>query len=305
MAKGKRDKRRKASGEAADSKACKKSKTNLESLADENSENFELPETVMASSEDPTDLEVEICAQVREALQDQELIATLANAVANVVCKKIEKRLTAIEATVPKNLAERLGKLEDDVKSRDTEIVNLTKSMTDLQFQNDNMQQQLEESAQYSRRNGVRIFGCPEKTSEDTDKIVVSIAEKMGANISLSEISRSHRIGPPPSMNNSRPRPIIAKFIGYRHKKEFITKRSQLKDLPSSEPRIFVNDDMTKLRASLAARARDIKKSGKIEDTWCRDGIIFIKKSSHSGNKIIKITTASQMNGFEQSIGVV
>jgi hypothetical protein len=41
--------------------------------------------------------------------------------------------------------------------------------------------------------------------------------------------------------------------------------------------RVFINDDLTKQRAEIAAKARQMKRNKHIEDTWVRDGVIIAK----------------------------
>ena len=41
--------------------------------------------------------------------------------------------------------------------------------------------------------------------------------------------------------------------------------------------RIFVNEDLTKVRGTIAWEARALRRDGKIVDTWTRDGLIFVK----------------------------
>ena len=41
---------------------------------------------------------------------------------------------------------------------------------------------------------------------------------------------------------------------------------------------VFINEDLTKTRATIAWEARTLKRERKISDTWTRDGVIFVKK---------------------------
>ncbi|KAH3815286.1 hypothetical protein DPMN_143808 [Dreissena polymorpha] len=67
----------------------------------------------------------------------------------------------------------------------------------------------LDASEQYRRRNSLRIFGIPEseKSNESTDTIVMNLCKSLGADVSIGEIDRSHRTGKPggvdPSLLNS------------------------------------------------------------------------------------------------------
>jgi hypothetical protein len=50
-----------------------------------------------------------------------------------------------------------------------------------------------------------------------------------------------------------------------------------LDDGRRARQRIFVNEDLTKPRSKVAALARRLKKEEKIDDTWVKDGSIFVK----------------------------
>ena len=56
--------------------------------------------------------------------------------------------------------------------------------------------------------------------------------------------------------------------------------------------RLYINEDRT--RAEVAARARQLKRDGKLDDTWTRDGFIFVKK----GDSVHRITTVREIHVF-------
>ena len=47
---------------------------------------------------------------------------------------------------------------------------------------------------QYTRRNSIRISGYPEQANENTDEIVLTIAEAINVQLRPSDIDRSHRV---------------------------------------------------------------------------------------------------------------
>ena len=52
---------------------------------------------------------------------------------------------------------------------------------------------------QYSTRNSILTHGLPEVKGEDRDFLVIeTVKEKMGLDISSTDIGRSHRLGAPP-----------------------------------------------------------------------------------------------------------
>ena len=59
---------------------------------------------------------------------------------------------------------------------------------------------------------------------------------------------------------------------------------------------VYVSDDLTKRRANLPYRARLLRRSGAIQDTWTYDSQILVKDLH---NKIVPIKTESELNKFQ------
>ena len=164
------------------------------------------------------------------------------------------------------------------------EINNLKEEITEKDKKITKLEGEVEELEMYGRRNGIRVFGVPEKPGESTDAIVLKVAEKIGAEIPPIGLGRSHRVGKP---GGTGPRPIIAKFISHNLKVNMMKMKSNLNDIHNNEicegsGQIFINEDLTQLRANWAKRGRDLKRGKKVGHTWSRDGIIFIKEQDNS-----------------------
>ena len=115
----------------------------------------------------------------------------------------------------------KIQKLEDQVNQ-------MTDVMNQMKIDQDNTEQ-------YSRRMCVLISNVPEKTGESTDNQVMEVVKKSGANISLHDIDRSHRImrkNPDPDstpIQRSKPRDIVVKFLSYNAKSNFMKGRKTLR----------------------------------------------------------------------------
>ena len=106
-----------------------------------------------------------------------------------------------------------------------------------------------DEVEQYSRRSCLIMTCVKEGQEESTDKIVLDIfLNNLGVRFDLSEIDRSHRLGPKKTDldRNVSNRPIIIKFISYRSRQKVYKVKKKLKDSSYS---IF--DNLTKRRSSL------------------------------------------------------
>ena len=206
----------------------------------------------------------------------------------------------AVAARVSDRLLEELAGLKEKLLEKDREI-SLLKDQVDA----------LE---QYSRRNCVRIGPVPESADENTDEIVKAVAKSVGVNLTDDAIDRSHRVGKK-SATASRDRPILVRLTSYRHKEALVKARRALKQtdgakiVPSADwpplarnsgswatpasRKIFINEDLTRIRAHVAAKARQLKRDQRISDTWTRDGFIFVKK-----NNSYKIATMRELAVF-------
>ncbi|KAH3751116.1 hypothetical protein DPMN_185661 [Dreissena polymorpha] len=77
------------------------------------------------------------------------------------------------------------------------EISKLKLSVTTMSNKVADLEQDLDNANQYSRRHCILVSNVPEDKDESTDDIILQIAKDNGANIVLSDINRSHRNGPP------------------------------------------------------------------------------------------------------------
>jgi len=220
---------------------------------------------------------VELSAEVRQALRE-ELRAVLFDPVI------IELQSKAVAAV----LQEHIKNLQIQMTVRDKEIEELKKKNDDLE--------------QYTRQNSIRITGVPESTNENTDDIIIDISTAIGASLKKEMIDRSHRVGP--KSQDSRPRAIIVKLVSFRAKQALTMNRKQLAKIggaqifpkltwpkpPSGwdgqrgnrqyQHRIFINEDLTKIRSEAAAKARGLKRDEKLKEVWIRGGSVCVRDLS-------------------------
>ena len=185
-----------------------------------------------------------------------------------------------------------------------TEIETLKTVITEKDSKIKELEDKIEGLEMYGRRNGVRIYGIPEKKGEDTDEIVISLANNIGADIPKFALGRSHRVGP---KNSDKQRPIIAKFIGHNFKVNMLKNKSKLKDLENYD-NVFINEDLTSRRAKMAQCARELRKKDKIQSTWTRDGIIFVKhkdKDKDTPGTVDRVECEADLEKIEKMYSLV
>ena len=174
------------------------------------------------------------------------------------------------------------------IAKKDDQILALQARLTVVEERGDDLEQ-------YSRRNTVRIRGIAESANEDTDGLVKDLAaRKLQVNIGDVDIDRSHRVGRRSDEREANGRDIIVRFTSHNTKSAIMRNARKLKGT-----RLFINEDMTKIRATMAWEARCLKRDNKLIDTWTRDGVIFTKSKD---NKINSITTQRAWKEFKERL---
>lgn len=218
----------------------------------------------------------------QEALRDPTILQSLATIVVSRIDDLADKVALKLDA--------RLQSMDKQIKAKDQRIMALEKDVTELR-------DLVDAQEQYSRRESLRLFGIPETTGENTNALVMNFCTKMSLDPPLnpSEISRSHRAGEKKQGVN---RPLLVKFTNYASRDRVIRSRKNLKQHnsdPACQTPLFVSEDLTRLRAHLAYKARLLKKAGKIRDTWTWDGKVYIQNRHR---QVTIITREKELSRF-------
>ena len=153
----------------------------------------------------------------------------------------------------------------------------------------------MDRANQYSRRNNLRISGVPESNDEDTDSLVLSLADSIGTGLVIDEIDMSHRVDRPANHPSivGKPRDILIKFSTYRSRQKLYKRKAQLK--PRGHPHCYVNDDITRQRSALLFNARKLKRDRLIQEAWSSDGNVLIKDNS---GRIHQVVTDQDLDAY-------
>ena len=117
-----------------------------------------------------------------------------------------------------------------------------------------------DELEQYNRRENLRIYGVPDSNSrkDDGESVLFDIADKLGIELDEWDIQKAHRLGKKPKHNPNaqevsttrKARPIIARFVNYKKRNEFVYAKSKLKSSERNSG-VFITEDLTPLRNKL------------------------------------------------------
>ncbi len=169
--------------------------------------------------------------------------------------------------------------LHDEIDTLRREINPLKTELAQLRH---DVQQRTDELEQYSRRNTIRIAGAPEDEDDNTETTALGILQMAHERLAFSDIDRVHRVG---RREPGRGRDILVKFLSYWDKNKVIAGRRRLK---LDNTKIYINEDLTQYRSKLYKSTRDLRKAGKIEATWTRDGRIYILEQPEGATYNIK-----------------
>ena len=92
------------------------------------------------------------------------------------------------------------------------------------------------------------------------------------------DVVTSHRLGRriPGAHGQTEQRPVIVKFDTIHVRDVVIRARRRLRE-SGDGPTVYVNEDLTRRRAALAKKTRQLKKSRKINDYWTFNGKVIVK----------------------------
>lgn len=204
-----------------------------------------------------------------------------------------------INELVEERVALAVQPLKLEIATVKTSLVQVQSELKQATVRNDDLKQ-------YSRRSCLRISGVQENENEDVSKIVLDIARQVGADISLQDIDRTHRVGKTRDQNTDidendmipeqrvphRGREIIIKFNNYSARLNLLKGRATLREQKAN---IYINEDLTKKRKDLAYECRRLKKAKCILKTWVYNGSIFLQDNS---NKQIRVTSVEDLDAF-------
>ena len=248
---------------------------------------------------------------LKELLDSEEFFSAIADAVEKKLdeildrLKQHDDRFLQLESSVQKT-DQKLCKLHTEMVEKhlssskaceklESTVMDLAVDTNNKSCQIDSLESQLEVKSnmiaelqsnirhleQYSRRNSVRIFGVKESANEDTDSIAMDVAKKVGVDLQLKDIDRSHRTGKQPA-DKTKSRGIIVKLCSYRTRQLLISNRRKLKDSG-----IAIHEDLTASNFELLRATQTHKK---VITAWTSDGrvIALLPTSGKPMKRLIK-----------------
>ena len=145
-------------------------------------------------------------------------------------------------------------------EAKNLEINNLQTKVDQLTNELNKVKDSVDSADAYERRDTIVFSGSSIPNASQGENCAVTIqglvSEKLRIQISTTDISSAHRIGPKPPNQQPDKRSIIAKFCRREVKNEvFLTSRR------TKAPGFFVNESLTPIRSTIYRTLRNIRKS--------------------------------------------
>ena len=208
------------------------------------------------------------------------------------------------KALFPNQLATKIDALTLQVSHLTSQLDKKVERIAELETNVQSLEDANDALEQYSRRPNIRISGIAETTDgEDTDeKVLAVINGKMNLQppLQIGQIERSHRVGRKTTDSQRdecgppRPRPIIVRLCSERVRDVVFRSQTGLKEYnrQNQDHQIFLNEDLTAVRARIFFEARQLKRRKKIADCWSSYGKIVVKDLQ---NKISEIRSSKDL----------
>lgn len=202
--------------------------------------------------------------------------------------QQISDMVSNIVSGVLQGLENKVANLEQENAQLREQVTSLTNKVTVLENKVESLASDNEKSGQYSRRNCLRVTGLKEGDGEAVDQVVMDMIKAIGADVSLDDIDRTHRLGKTRnSTSSTRSRDVIVKFVSYRSRQKVYKLRTKLKDVGYRN--VFINEELTKQRSELFSQARKWYKSKLVHGTWTYDGVIFVKDNAQFVHRLSSV----------------
>lgn len=198
-----------------------------------------------------------------------------------IVSKVIEEFISS--DSFKSSLSESLG---FDVNQLEEKINNCDKNLKEFRETHEQLESQIDDLEQYTRRVNLRIYGVAESEGENTDDLCVKFcSEELDLVLRPEDISRSHRVG---KRDPTKPRPIILRLTRHNMKVNILKMRRNLKI--NNRP-YYVQEDLTTSRRSILSQLRNSRDA--VNKVWTMDGVVFFRPTRRPST-IERCTTLSE-----------
>lgn len=181
----------------------------------------------------------------------------MAQEVSRILLPLFDKRLDALHSSINSALAQittnaqKIADLETRMVACESSITEVDTAVSQRQNAEIILRDKLEDLENRERRNNLRFIGIPEEFTGDSllQVLVKDIPSALQMDLTPDPlmIERAHRIGPPRRERDSRPRPVIARFLNWTIKERFLRAYRNSASLQVNDHKILIFQDFSAL----------------------------------------------------------
>lgn len=159
----------------------------------------------------------------------------------------------------------------------------------------EHLQEELNDSDQYSRLSNLEIHGLPHSPNEDLVSVVGELAGKLGiGDFQPKDMSAVHRL---PSRRDGPP-VVLVRFASVSLRDQWLATRGKLRTLAANSvlPKLYLNENLTRRNRELFWMVRERAKGKQYKFTWVKNGKLFAKKTETS--PVVRIHRIADLEGI-------
>jgi hypothetical protein len=217
--------------------------------------------------------------------------------ISKIVDSKLAQALIPYMETIEKLSAiitekdARIKELEDRVEILSATSPPSTITTGQPAIEKRDIEKRLDDLEQRSRSWNLRLSGV-KSDIENTDDIVIDVANSIGVTIRKEDIDWSHYVGKPDASKGTRQ--IIVKMVRRQDWLTFIKARRGLRKEENRHSSVYINEDLTSARFNLLRTLLSLKRDGKLHSAWCYQGNIHYRVTKD--DKPVRIRDVSVFN---------
>ena len=177
--------------------------------------------------------------------------SSLERNVGNSYFKEEDRSILVDTNGTVKDLKDEINALKLELNKTKTEVANVRSKNVRLNQALNLSMYSHDDFDQYNRRENICICVVPEYSSkkDDGEDALHQIANELDIEPEDWDIHRCHRLGKKPNPR-AKPRPIIARFVSFKKRNEFLFAKAELKNSANFRD-AFITEDLKQLRHKL------------------------------------------------------
>ena len=202
----------------------------------------------------------------------------------------------AMEKWMESAKGEIMSKLESVCASLEEKLVKsvqkLEEKVGELEQENSSLRSRMETLERYERGDCLEIHNVPKTDNENTEELVLSIADAMGMEITSADISTVYRLPVKKEKSNAAIPRIYVKFTKRSTKRQMYGIRIKQKVTHeqlglSSTGKVYIHEHLTKTQNDLYFRAKDKTREASFKFIWTQDQRIYVRDNVKSKRILI------------------